>query len=185
MYIHRGVGKALIRLGGHLLGMASESTDGSGEELNDQLDLETVTPDEIEEPDAGTSTDDAQSAEFVDEIRTQAEAMEPAQANDDGIATYSTSYGPFRFKILPQSTREEGLKWGLWAFLESVQGPILQTHQGITKKAAQEIDLPERLRSRINEALHYVQTNMDLPDSFGSESTSKRSLNDLEARMGK
>lgn len=125
-----------------------------------------------------TDYSDTNDVEVVDEDGNE---VEPMQANDDGIATYSTSFGDFSFKILPQSG-QSGLSWKVWVFMSGTQGPILQSDGGITSQQADEINLPEHLRERINEDLRYVQENMTLPEGFES-ATEKKSLNDLEAQM--
>lgn len=127
---------------------------------------------------SATDYTEENDVEVVDEDGNK---VEPMQADNDGIATYGTSFGSFRFKILPQSTKT-GLRWAVWVFVEGAQGPVLQTYEGITSEQADEINLPEHLRERINDDLQYAREHMTLPEGFQSE-TSKRSLADLEAQM--
>lgn len=145
----------------------AESVAEDGNEEEEELSDVESAPDPPDEG-VGRSPEVTESTDQVDQIQ-------------DELATFTAREGPFSFKIIPQS-QKSGLSWAVWVFLRGAQGPVLQTTQTITDEQAGELGMSPTLQHRINEALRYAKTNLDLPNEL-KEKTQKRSLNDIEKIM--
>lgn len=143
--------------------------DALNAEANNELD------DGEENDDVAGDGDVGADVEVLDE---SGESVKPAQPSRDGLATYTMREGPYRLKIIPQSTKS-GLTWSLWLFLKGSQGPVLQTTSGVSVDQADEIGLSESTRREANRLLSEARDRLDLPAGFSSE-TSSKSFSDLE-----
>lgn len=119
-------------------------------------------------------------AEVVDE--GEVENNPTISADVEALATFSEQEGPLSFRILPVIEGSQ-TDWRVLAYMRGVQGPVYQSRDGITPKAAQEFGISTRLRSRVNDALQYAKENLEVPDGLGDQKREKRSLHELEVMM--
>lgn len=99
----------------------------------------------------------------------------------ESFATYSVEENGVKYKILPQFTSTD-TRWTLWIF-GSGQGPI-QRPNGITDEIAGHLGLSRSTQEALNATLQKAKEDLELPREFRGQPRGKRSLQELQAKLG-
>lgn len=130
----------------------------------------------MSEEQATLDNNQGQAVEVVEERNPE------LTAEVEALATFSEQEGPLSFRIIPVVAGGQ-TDWRLLVYMSGTQGPVYQSRDGLTNAAAEQFGITQRLQDRLNEALDYAKTELQVPEGLGDQKREKRSLHELETMM--
>lgn len=121
----------------------------------------------------------------IDEGRTVevVEEKNPALTEEvEALATFSEQEGPLSFRIIPVIAGGQ-TDWRLLVYMNGAQGPVYQSRRELSDAAADQFGITQRLQDRLNDALAYAKTELEIPEGLGDQKREKRTLHELEVMM--
>lgn len=155
------------------MGNEQPNSEWSQDQRSDNNSTETSSTSKEAVSDDSTATESARQVEVVD-----GQSIQPTE-DVEALSTFSEQEGPFSFKVLPV-IRDTVTDWRVVVYMKGVQGPVYESTENISDGAAEQLGISKRLQNRINDALEYADSYLQIPSELGDHSRQKRSLHELE-----